>query len=304
MIGEQPDGGASNYSIGGQNETGPLHRVLLKSPKEAFPPGSDLASQWQELGYKKRPNPAAAEAEHEALSRILGKLGADVEFLPQHPDTTLDSIYVRDASILTKEGMILCNMGKVARQGEPGAQSDAFRSMGVPVLGAVEGDGRIEGGDFVWLDEDTAAVGRGYRTNDEGIRQLKAMLAGCAEEVIVVPLPHWRGPSDVFHLMSIISPIDRDLALVYSPLLPIPFREFLQVRGIGLVEVPQEEFGTMAGNVLAVAPRVCLMLEGNPTTRERLEDAGAEVHTYLGAEISHPGEGGPTCLTRPLLRGS
>ncbi len=290
-------------SIGGQNETGPLLRVLLKSPVAASPPGSDPFSHWRDLGFKSKPDAGAAGVEHDALCRILERLGAEVELLPPEPGTTLDSIYVRDASILTGDGMILCNMGKDARRGEPEAQGKAFASKGVPVLGKIEGEGRIEGGDFVWLDEKTAAVGRGYRTNHERIRQLKALLAGRAEEVVVVPLPHWKGPSDVFHLMSVISPIDRDLALVYSPLLPIPFRELLLKRGIELLEVPTDEFGTMAGNVLAMAPRVCLMLEGNPKTQGRLEDAGVEVHTYRGEEISRPGEGGPTCLTRPLFRG-
>lgn len=293
----------SNQSIGGQNETGPLQHVLLKSPREATRPDPDSASQWRELGYRRKPDPVTAEAEHEALGRLIRSFGAKVDFLPRSPYTSLDSIYVRDASILTNDGMILCNMGKAARRGEPAAQAETFGSLGIPILGSVDGEGRIEGGDFVWLDEKTAAVGRGYRTNEEGIRQLRVLLANRAEEVVVVPLPHWRGPSDVFHLMSIISPIDRDMALVYSPLLPVPFREFLLNRGITLLEVPEEEFGTMAGNVLALAPKVCLMLEGNPKTRVRLEDAGVEVHTYRGAEISHPGEGGPTCLTRPLRRG-
>ena len=151
------------------------------------------------------------------------------------------------------------------------------------------------------MDSRTAAVGRGYRTNDEGIRQLADFL-GPDVELVVVPLPHWKGPGDVFHLMSVLSPLDRDLALVFSPLLPVPFRELLLERGVSLVEVPWEELESMGCNVLAVAPRVCLMLEGNPLTRSRMEEAGVEVHTYRGEEISVPGSGGPTCLTRPLLR--
>jgi N-dimethylarginine dimethylaminohydrolase len=169
------------------------------------------------------------------------------------------------------------------------------------VRGAIAGEGRLEGGDLVWFDERCLAVGRGYRTNDEGIRQLKAIL-GPAVEVVVVPLPHYRGPADVFHLMSILSPIDRDLALVYSPLMPVPFREWLIARGIGLVEVPDAEFDSMGCNVLAIQPRHCLMLEGNPETRRRLEAAGARVETFPGEEISVKGQGGPTCLTRPLER--
>jgi N-dimethylarginine dimethylaminohydrolase len=214
----------------------------------------------------------------------------------------MDSMYVRDASILTDDGIVLCNMGKRARRAEPRAQEKAFLRKGIPILGRIEGDGRLEGGDLIWLDQDTVVVGRGYRTNDEGIRQLKGFLGHRADQVVVTPLPHWKGPSDVFHLMSVISPIDEDLALVYSPLLPVPFREFLLSRGISLVEVPEEEFATMGCNVLTVAPRVCVMLEGNPETQARLQDSGVEVHTYRGEEISAPGEGGPTCLTRPILR--
>ncbi len=177
----------------------------------------------------------------------------------------------------------------------------AFRAAGIGVLGTILSPGRIEGGDVAWIDERTLAVGRGYRTNDEGIRQLCA-LVGPDVDVLVVPLPHWRGPGDVFHLMSILSPVDRDLAVVYSPLMPVPFRESLLERGFSFVEVPDEEFDTMGTNVLAIAPRRCVMVRGNPTTKRRLEDAGAEVTEYDGTEISLKGGGGPTCLTRPLLR--
>ena len=155
---------------------------------------------------------------------------------------------------------------------------------------------------MIWIGERTIAVGRGYRTNDEGIRQLRELLTDCIDELIVVPLPHWRGPNDVFHLMSIISPIDHDLALIYSPLMPVPFRETLLSRGVELVEVPDSELDTMGGNVLAVAARKCIMLAGNPQTRARLEQAGAEVHEFEGNEICRKGRGGPTCLTRPILR--
>jgi N-dimethylarginine dimethylaminohydrolase len=277
-------------------------RVALKHSKDAFPTGDLMDSQWQELGYHRKPDPLGAEEEHDHLIGLFEELGMEVDLLPPHPGTGMDSIYVRDASILTDQGIILCNMGKAARTGEPEAQGAVFETWNIPILGKVEGDGRIEGGDVVWLDPGTLAVGRGYRTNDEGIRQLEALLRGIVEKVLVVPLPHWKGESDVFHLMSILSPIDEDLALVYSPLLPVPFRELLLHRGISLVEVPDQEFGSMGCNVLAVGPRVCVMLEGNPETRRRLEGAGVEVHTYRGEEISVPGEGGPTCLTRPLLR--
>jgi len=292
-------GGAPGF--GGQSEVAPLQRVLLKPPKAAFAAVDAIEIQWRQLGYLRKPELGRAMDEHRALRALLEKLGSKVDLLPPHPATTLDSIYARDASILTDRGIILCNMGKVARASEPQAQGEAFGEMGLPVLGEIQGAGRVEGGDFVWLDDATAVVGRGYRTNDEGIRQLTDLI-GEGVEVVVVPLPHWKGPSDVLHLMSVLSPIDVNLALVYSPLLPVPFREFLLDREISLVDVSEEEFGSMGGNVLAVAPGVCVMLEGNPITRGRLEAAGAEVHTYEGEEISVPGSGGPTCLTRPLLR--
>lgn len=289
-------------NFGGQSEVGLLKRVLLKHPRDAYPPPDLLETQWQELGYHSKPDMARASDEHDALVELLENLGSTVELAPAASETGLDSLYVRDASILADEGMVLCNMGKRARCGEPKAQETLFRENSFPILGRIEGDGSLEGGDFIWLTESVACVGRGYRTNDEGIRQLRDILSGCSEEVVEVPLPHFKGPSDVFHLMSVISPIDVDLALVYSPLLPVPFRESLISRGIRLVEVPEREFETMGCNVLTVAPRVCIALEGNPETKARLQRAGAEVFTYSGEEISTPGEGGPTCLTRPVFR--
>jgi N-dimethylarginine dimethylaminohydrolase len=222
-------------------------------------------------------------------------------FLPENEATGMDSIYVRDASIITDEGVILCNMGKPARSGEPAASGAGISARDLRIRGSIAAPGMIEGGDVAWLDPLTLAVGRGYRTSADGIRQLRALLPENVE-LIEVPLPHWQGPDDVFHLMSMLSPIDRDLLLVYSPLLPVPFRENLVARGFSLVDVPPEEFDSMGCNVLALAPRICLMLEGNPVTRSRLEAAGAEIICYRGEEISRKGCGGPTCLTRPLLR--
>jgi N-dimethylarginine dimethylaminohydrolase len=225
-----------------------------------------------------------------------------VHLLPRASDTSLDSIYVRDASIVCDRGVIICRMGKAARATEAAAQEAAFARMGLPLVGRIEPPGTLEGGDVFWLDERTLAVGRGYRTNDEGIRQLRVLLDDTIDELVVVPLPHWRGPADVMHLMSLVSPLDRDLALVYSPLLPVPFRERLLANGFSLVDVPDEEFETMGTNVLAVEPRVCIALSGNPMTRRRLEAAGAMVTEYDGEEISRKGAGGPTCLTRPMSR--
>lgn len=285
-----------------QSETDAVTRLLLKHPRDAFRDAATIADQWRALNFISAPDIAAAIAEYDRFVSILSGRGVAMHFLPESDATTLDSIYVRDASVVCDRGAILCRMGKPAREAEPAAQGAVFRAIDYPIAGAIVAPGRLEGGDVVWIDQRTIVVGRGYRTNDSGIAQLRAILGHDIDELIVVPLPHWQGTADVFHLMSIISPIDRDLAVVYSPLLPVPFREFLLDRGISLVEVPHEEFGTMGANVLAMGPRRAVMVTGNPITRRRLEGAGVEVVAYHGDHISLKGGGGPTCLTRPLLR--
>jgi N-dimethylarginine dimethylaminohydrolase len=279
-----------------------LTRVVLKHPREAFVDDATIASEWRDLGFTAPPDLSRAAAEFEAFLGLIQSFGSQVHLLPRDARTTLDSIYVRDASIVCDRGVILCSMGKPQRAGEPAAQESAFaRLPSTPVVGEIQPPGRLEGGDVLWLEDRTIVVGRGYRTNDEGIRQLRALLPPDVE-MIVVALPHWRGQADVMHLMSLISPVDRDLAVVYSPLVPVPFRERLLHTGVDLVEVPDEEFETMGTNVLALAPRRCVMLAGNPGTRRALERAGADVLEYEGREISVKGAGGPTCLTRPVER--
>jgi arginine deiminase len=283
-------------------EFGRLTRVLVKHPRDAFVAEDVIDRQWQSLGFTAPPDLGKAIEEYEALLGLLHATGAQIDLLPADERTNLDSIYARDASILSPRGVILCRMGKRLRGGEPAAQKASLRRLGVPIVGEITEPGLLEGGDVVWLDEGTIAVGRGYRTNAEGILQLRALLGDSINELIVVPLPHWRGPGDVLHLMSLVSPVDRDLAVVYSPLLPVPFREELIERGLCLVDVPHEEFDTMGTNVLAFGPRECVMLAGNPKTRAALEREGARVTEYAGNEISVKGAGGPTCLTRPLAR--
>ncbi|QPC42488.1 hypothetical protein HW532_07080 [Kaustia mangrovi] len=289
--------------LGFQSDTGPLARLVVKHVRDAFVSEAKIDAEWRSLGYTARPDLARAIDQYDAFVAAIRQLAPEVEidFLEADGTTTLDSLYPRDAAIATSKGMVLCNMGKPARAGEPAAEGQLFSQADIPVCGAISGAGHIEGGDVAWIDEHTLAVGRGYRTNEEGIRQLRALL-GDAAEIVRVPMPHYRGPGDVFHLMSILSPIDRDLALVYSPLMVVPFREILLERGIGLVEVPDEEFDSMGCNVLAVAPRKCVMIDGNPVTRRRLEEAGCEVVAIDGSEICSKGAGGPTCLTRPILR--
>ena len=286
------------------NEYDRLAHVAVKHARDAFVSAGVLARQWASHGFTAAPDFDAACREHDAFLEILDAHGAELTLLPADAGTTIDSIYARDASLITPKGIVLCTMGKPARHGEPAAQGRAFTAAArrwTTVAGTIEPPGRIEGGDVVWLDQRTVAVGRGYRSNADGIRQFAALL-GPAVDVIEVPLPHWKGPGDVMHLMSLISPVDRDLAVVYSRLLPVPFHERLLARGITLVETPDEEFDSMGTNVLALAPRRCVMLSGNPRTRTALERAGAAVTEYTGTEISVKGAGGPTCLTRPLVR--
>jgi len=285
-----------------QSETGAITRILLKHPRDAFRDAATIDGQWRALNFTAAPDIATAVAEYDQFVSLLNGRGVALDFLAASNETTLDSIYVRDASVVCERGAILCRMGKPARESESAAQDAAFRAMNYPVVGSIVAPGHLEGGDVLWLDRRTIVVGRGYRTNDAGITQLRALLQNDIDQMIVVPLPHWRGSADVFHLMSIISPVDRDLAVVYSPLMPVPFREFLLDRGISLVEVPDDEFATMGANVLAMAPRRVLMLSGNPMTRGRLEAAHVEVFEYDGDNISLKGGGGPTCLTRPLRR--
>ena len=285
------------------SEVGRLVTVVVKHAQDAFVDERTIASQWQALNFTAAPNLPAAIDEYERFLDILRSSGATVHQLPRNPETTLDSIYARDASIVSPKGLILCHMGKRARQSEPHAQEHAFRAMdtAIEICGRIEAPGLLEGGDVIWLDERTLVIGRGYRTNAEGIRQVRT-LVGESVDVIEVPLPHWRGESDVMHLMSLISPVDRDLAVVYSRLLPVPFRELLLDRGYRLVEVPDDEFDSMGCNVLALSPGRCVMISGNARTRAALEHAGVEVIEYAGTEISVKGAGGPTCLTRPLVR--
>jgi N-dimethylarginine dimethylaminohydrolase len=285
-----------------QSDVGQVHRVILKHARNAFVDSASIDRQWRALDYLQPPRLHEASRESDAFAELLERLGAEVVWMPPG-DVGMDSLYVRDASVVCDRGAILCNMGKAARRAEPEPIGRLYAELGIPVLGAIEGEGRLEGGDFVWLSPGVAAVGQGYRTNAEGIAQLRSLLGEALDELIVVPLPHWKGPTDVFHLMSMISPLDGDLAVVYEPLLPVPFRQELIDRGFTLIGVPDEEFDSMGCNVLAVAPRVAVAVEGCPRTRLLMEEASVRVHTYAGAEITAKGCGGPTCLTRPLARG-
>jgi N-dimethylarginine dimethylaminohydrolase len=284
------------------SDIGKIKTLFIKEADQAFTSESHIEQFWKELNYLAKPDFSRALTEYASFQSILKNQGAEIFRFPEDASVNMDSVYCRDASIATNGGMIICNMGRLARTNETHAAKKAFEANGIPVLGVITAPGTLEGGDVCWLDEHTLAVGHTYRTNEEGIRQLAAMLQPLKVEIITVPLPHYKGPADVFHLMSILSPVDSDLAVVYSPLMPISFRNLLLGRGYELVEVPDHEFETMGCNVLALAPRDCLIVDGNPSTKTALENAGCKVTVYKGEEISVKGGGGPTCLTRPIYR--
>ena len=282
---------------GCQSMIGRIERVLVKHPRVAYVNDETLRAQWEGLNYSACPDYDKAVTEFEGFVEHLKKFIPEIHYLPEDARVTVDSIYAHDSVIITTRGAILCNMTRVQRRYEPAAIKDFLPELGIPVLGAIRDQGRLECGDIVWIDERTLAVGRGRRTNNEGIRQLRQLVKDFVNELIVVDLPH-----EVFHLMGIISLIDEKLAVINSMMLPKPFRLRLLHRGFELLDVPLEESETLACNILALAPRKCILLSLNRQTQDILTNKDVEVLTYSGEEISLKGSGGPTCLTRPLLR--
>ncbi len=257
------------------------------------PPAREDVASWERLGWRSAPDFERLAAEHDAFRALLSDAGADVVVAHGEPGN-LDSIYVYDPTLPTPWGAILLNPGKEARRGEPDALAP---DLGIPVIGRL-GDGELaEGGDMTWLDDRTLVVGLSYRTNTAGVDALRRLLPDA--EVLAYDLPHHRGAGEILHLLSLVSPIAPDLAVVYLPLLPARLVELLRARGIELVEVPHDEFETMGPNVLALGGRRALVVDGNPETRRRLERAGVDVVAYDGAELCK-GDGGPTCLTLPV----
>ena len=273
--------------------TGRLERVLVR------PPLAEDVERWRDYGWRSAPDHAAAAAEHERFRGILEAAGAEV-VVSEHDRGNPDAIYVYDPVLVGSQGAVLLRPGKEGRRGEPSAIAGPLADADVPIAAELAEPVIAEGGDTVWLDEQTLLVGIGYRTSPAAVPALADAFPGV--DMIAFDLPHWNGRGEVMHLMSFISPLDRDLALVYPRLAPVRLLELLAERGIEIVEVPDEEFETQGPNVLALGPRHALALDGNPETRRRMERAGVDVVVYRGEEISRKGDGGPTCLTRPLLR--
>ncbi|MGB8343476.1 MAG: arginine deiminase family protein [Ktedonobacteraceae bacterium] len=282
---------------GSQSMIAPLRSVLVKRPDDNF--AVDDARLWH---YTARPDLAVAQQEHDALVNLLRQSGAEIIYHDETQPGRADAIFAFDPALVTDEGALMLSMGKDLRRGEEAVMARRFESLGIPIFYTLHGEASAEGGDLLWVDHDTLAVGQGFRTNTEGLRQLREALARIGVSVIPVELPYDTGPEACLHLLSLISIVDHLTAVVYPPLMAVPFWQELRRRGFRLIDVPDEEFLTMGPNVLAVAPGQCIMLEGNPITQRRLEAAGCTVTTYKGDEISRKAEGGATCLTRPIWR--
>lgn len=280
----------------------PLKHVIVKHPKDAFRSQKHLSDEWKTFNYLSEPNFEEALKEYAEFVEILKKYVDTIDYLPLSDEVGLDSLYAHDPVKFTPNGAILLKSGKKLRQPEASIYKEFLKDKGISIIGELTGDAVADGGDIVWLDDRTLAVGRGYRTNDEAIRQLKEMTAEMVDVFIVVQLPHDLGEAECLHLMSFISMVDKDLAVVHSRLMPVFFRQLLVERGIQLVEVPKDEYDTLGSNVLALAPRVCVIPEGNTVTKQQLIEAGARVFEYKGQQISVLGTGGPTCLTCPVIR--
>jgi dimethylargininase len=279
-----------------QDQTAPLRRVYVR------PPEPEAAGSWREYGWRRPPDPARAAAEHEAFRRALADAGAEVVVGTSASRGDPDAIYVADPVLMTDAGAILLRPGKPGRRGEVELARADLEAAGIPAVATLGEPAFAEGGDLFWLDERTLLAGVGYRTNEAGIGALRDLLPEV--EILWFDLPNLEGPSACTHLMSFLSMLDRDLAVAHRPQLPVRLAQLLEHRAVRLVDVPDEEVGSMGPNVLALGPRIAMALDGNPETRRRMEAAGVDVRTYAGEEISRAGDGGPTCLTQPVERAS
>jgi N-dimethylarginine dimethylaminohydrolase len=290
------------HAFNGHSMVGELQRVLVCSPRAAGWNQPSVADGWRELGFLHPPDFATAQAQHDELCRQLESAGADVLHLPAASDLSLDAVYTHDPSLASDHGLIGLHPGKPNRIPEAHRHVEFCRSLGIPVLGQIQPPGKTEAGDMVWLDPTTLLIGQGYRTNASGIARMRALLQPHGVEVISAPLPYGPGPSACLHLMSLMSLLDQHTALVDLPWLAVETVELLQSRGYQLVEIDYSERDTLACNVLSLGGKRLLALEENRATNQNVRQAGFDVRTFPGSELCVNGGGGPTCLTRPLLR--
>lgn len=289
-------------SYGCQSMYKSIKTIMLKKPTEAFISQENIASSWETYNYIREPKYKNVLQEYEVFENIIKDHVEKILYLPKSDSVGLDSIYTHDSVKITKEGAIFFNTGKVLRQKEGKEVEALFKENGIPTLGYITAPGKMEGGDVVWIDDETVAIGLGYRTNLEGLRQFKALTKGFIKNVITVQMPHANGEAECLHLMSVISIVDKDLAVVYSKFMPILFRNWLLDHGYTLVEVDDQEYDNLGSNVLALGPRLCLLMKGNPKIEANLKKQGCIVLTYPGDDVSFLGTGGPTCLTCPIER--
>jgi N-dimethylarginine dimethylaminohydrolase len=288
-------------AFNGHSMVGKLRSVLVCSPRAASWDDPAQSSRWEELGFLHQPDFQTAQAQHEELCRLLHHAGAEVIELPALVDLSLDAVYVHDPSFTTDRGMIILHPGKANRVAEATFHKEFYRGCSIPIAGEIKSPAIAEGGDIVWLSPSALLVGSGYRTNEAGIFRLRALLEGV--EVFSAPLPYGAGPSACLHLMSLMSMLDEQTILVDLPWLAVETVELLKARKFGFIEIDPSERETLACNVLALGGNRLIAIEENPKTNGRLRAAGFEVFTFPGAELCINGGGGPTCLTRPLLRG-
>jgi N-dimethylarginine dimethylaminohydrolase len=290
-----------------QSMTAPLRQVLVCPPSHAGWNNHDQSAAWQALGFHHAPNFTAAESQHQALCHLLTQAGAKIEVqaLPvsQAQSLTLDAVYTHDATLPTNPGLILMRPGKATRIPEAQSQATDCAKLNIPILSEIQSPATSEAGDIVWLHPETLLVGHGYRTNRAGIDQLRTLLAPHHVKVISAPLPHAQGPAACLHLMSLMSMLDEQTILVDLPWLAVETVELLQARNFRLIEIDYTERDTLACNVLALGNKHLIALEENASTNAHLRQAGFEVQTFPGSELCINGNGGPTCLTRPLHRG-
>lgn len=297
-----PSQSVISYPATANSMTGDLERVLVCTPRSAGWDRPAHIAAWQDLGFHHAPHFAVAQSQHEVLCRLLAEAGAEVACLPPSDSFTLDAIYAHDSSLTTEHGVILMNPGKPSRVPEAQAHAECCAQLGIPVLGRIQPPASTEAGDMVWLDPHTLLIGHSYRTNRAGIEQMRTLLAPKRVEVLSAPLPYGPGPFACLHLMSLMSMLDERTILVDLPRLAVETVELLQDRGFRLIEIDYAERDSLACNVLALGSKHLMAIDVNSGTNQRLREAGFEVATFPGSEICINGSGGPTCLTRPLLR--
>jgi N-dimethylarginine dimethylaminohydrolase len=288
----------------GNSMVGDLQSVLVCSPPSAgwSEHGTDVRESWQSLGFRHSPDSEKAQSQHDALVRELEAAGAKVIHLPASAELSLDAVYTHDASFATDFGLIVMNPGKKSRIPEGKLHGSFCQTLGIPTFAEIKAPGTTEAGDILWLDSKTLLIGNGYRTNADGIAPMRALLAPKGISVLSAPLPYGTGPSACLHLMSLVSLLDEKIALVDLPWLAVETVELLKSRGFSFIEIEYSERDSIACNVLSLGSKRLLAIEENSKTNAKLTHAGFDVRTFPGAELCINGGGGPTCLTRPLLR--